>query len=118
MGATFGLAGALLVPVLVATPLGWLAAPRGLGLALYLGVVPTAIAYLLYANGLRVVSAGETTTIVLAEPLTAALLGVVALHERLQPAEVAGAALILAGLLALAVRLPGLRAPEPVLAEP
>jgi drug/metabolite transporter, DME family len=118
MGVTFGLAGLLLVPVLVATPLGWLAEPRGLGLALYLGVVPTALAYLLYANGLRVVSAGETTTIVLAEPLTAALLGVVALHERLQPGEVAGAMLILTGLLALTVRIPGLRAPEPVPAEP
>lgn len=118
MGATFGLAGVVLFPVLAATSPGWIAQPRGLGLALYLGAVPTALAYLLYANGLRAVSAGETTTIVLAEPLTAALLGVVVLHERLQPAELAGAALILAGLLALAVRLPGLRAAEPVLVEP
>jgi DME family drug/metabolite transporter len=118
MGATFGLAGALLVPALLTTGTGWLAAPRGLGLAVYLGVVPTALAYLLYARGLRSVSAAETTTIGLAEPLTAAALGVVALHESLVPAEVAGAALILAGLLSLAVRPPRLRTPEPVLAEP
>jgi DME family drug/metabolite transporter len=118
MGATFGLAGALLVPVLLATGSGWLATPRGVGLALYLGVVPTALAYLLYARGLRSVSAAETTTIGLAEPLTAAVLGVGALHERVAPAEVAGAALILAGLVALAVRLPRLRAPEPALVEP
>lgn len=117
MGASFGLAGAFLVPTLLATDLGWLDTPRGLGLALYLGLVPTALAYLLYANGLRFVSAGETTTIVLAEPLTATLLGVVVLHERLHGAEVGGAALILAGLLALAVGLPRLRATEPALVE-
>lgn len=118
MGGAFGLAAAILLPVLLATDAAWLATPRGLALALYLGIAPTAVAYLLYARGLREVSAGETTTIVLAEPLTASVLGVVVLHERLGAVEVVGAVLVLAGLVALVLRLPRLRPPRPVLVEP
>src|SRR6185295_3463722 len=69
MGASFGLAALLLVPVLAAAGPGQLAVPAGLGVALYLGLLPTAAAYLLYARGLRRVSAGEATTIGLSEPL-------------------------------------------------
>ena len=78
-------------------------------------IVPTALAYLLYARGLRLVSAAETATIGLVEPLTAAALGVTVLHERLRPATLAGAGLIVAGLLVLTLRLA--RRPRPVLSE-
>ena len=44
----------------------------GLALALYLGAIPTALAYVLFARGLRRLTAGETATLTLAEPLTAA----------------------------------------------
>ena len=64
------------------------------------------VAYLLYASGLRSVTAAETTTIGLAEPLTAAALGVIVLHEPVLVTSVVGGALILAGLTVLAVRLP------------
>ena len=117
MGASFGLAGLLLVPVLVAAGPAQLASPAGVGLALYLGLLPTTAAYLLYARGLRRVTAGEATTIGLAEPLAAAVLGAAVLHERLGPPALAGGGLVLAGLLALTLRLPGLRAAKPVLSE-
>ena len=47
------------------------------------------VAYLLFARGLRHLSAAETATLTLAEPLTAALLRVVVLSERMSaPAAV------------------------------
>ena len=103
MAAGFGGAGLLLAPALILAGPGFLATPGGLAMAAYLAAVPTALAYVLFSRGLRHLSSGETATIVLAEPLTAAVLGVVALGEHPSPAAGAGALLVLAGLLVLAV---------------
>ena len=54
--------------MLVLSGPGWLATGGGLALVLFLGVVPTAIAYVLFARGLRGLSASEAATITLAEP--------------------------------------------------
>lgn len=102
MAAAFGTGGVLLLPVLAATAGPWLGRPGGLALIAFLGVVPTAGAYLLFARGLRELSAGETTTLTLAEPLTATALGAVVLGERPGVLAILGAALVLAGLLTLA----------------
>jgi DME family drug/metabolite transporter len=107
MAAGFGGAGLLLLPVLVVAGPGFLATPGGLALAAYLAVIPTALAYVLFSRGLRHLSSGETATLVLAEPLTAAALGVVALGEHPSATAGAGALLVLAGLLVLAA--PGRR---------
>jgi DME family drug/metabolite transporter len=104
MGGAFGTGGLLLLPVLVATAGPWLVSAGGVALVLYLAVVPTALAYVLFARGLRHLTAGETATLTLAEPLTAAFLGAAVLGERPGGVAVAGAALVLAGLLALAGR--------------
>jgi DME family drug/metabolite transporter len=102
MAAAFGTGGVLLLPVLAATAGHWLVTPGGLALIAFLGVVPTALAYVLFARGLRELSAGETATLTLAEPLTAATLGALVLGERPGAVAIAGAGLVLAGLLALA----------------
>lgn len=102
MGASFGTGAILLLPVLVLSGSAWLRTPDGLLLAAYLGVVPTALAYVLFARGLQRLAAAEVTTIVLAEPLTAAALGALLLGERVGPAGAAGAVLVLAGLAVLA----------------
>ncbi len=81
----------------------WLGTGRGIALALYLAAFPTVVAYILFARGLRTIPASEATTIILAEPVTALVLGVAALDERLSAAGVVGAALVLAGLAVLAV---------------
>jgi DME family drug/metabolite transporter len=107
MAAGFAGAGVLLVPVLVIAGPAFLGAPGGVAMALYLGAIPTALAYILFARGLRRLSSGETTTLVLAEPLTAVVLGVVVLGEQPGAIAIAGAALVLAGLAVLA--LPGRR---------
>jgi DME family drug/metabolite transporter len=114
MAAAFGLGALILLPALLASGPGWLGHPGGLALALFLGVVPTALAYLLFAAGLRRLSASETATLTLAEPLTAGVLGAVVLAETLTGASIAGAALVLAGMLVLAFPLPSPRvAPAP-----
>ena len=102
MAAGFGGAGLLLLPVLLAAGPGFLVTPGGLAMAVYLAAVPTALAYVLFSRGLRRLSSGETATLVLAEPLTASALGVVALAERPSAVAGAGALLVLAGLLVLA----------------
>jgi DME family drug/metabolite transporter len=109
MAASFSLGAVLLVPVLALGDVAWLATPGGVAMALYLGAIPTALAYVLFARGLRALTPGETATLTLAEPLTASGLGVLALGERPGAIAAVGAALVLAGLLALAV--PGRRRP-------
>jgi drug/metabolite transporter, DME family len=102
MARGFGLGALLLSPVLVVSGGGPLASGDGILLALYLGAIPTALAYVLFARGLRSLSAGETATLTLAEPLTASALGAVVLAERPGAVAIAGAGLVLAGLAALA----------------
>jgi drug/metabolite transporter, DME family len=104
MAAVFGTGALLLLPLLVVVPLGELATPAGLTLALYLGAIPTALAYVLFARGLERIGAGETATLTLAEPVTAAALGMIVLGERPGAAAAAGAVLVLAGLALLALR--------------
>ena len=111
MAAAFGLAAVVLLPVLILSGPGWLATADGLALALFLGVIPTALAYVLFARGLRRLTASETATLTLAEPLTAGALGAIVLAEPMTAASVAGSGLVLAGLLALGVRLPPLASP-------
>ncbi len=103
MAASFSLGALLLVPVLVAGDLSWLRSGDGLAMAVFLGAIPTALAYVLFARGLRHLTPGETATLTLAEPLTATGLGILALGERPGAIAAAGAVLVLAGLLALAL---------------
>ncbi|MEU4830691.1 EamA family transporter [Streptosporangium sp. NPDC023615] len=104
MGLMFGGAGLVMVPVLLWTGTAWLAEPRGLLVALYLGCATTALAYLLYGRGLRTTSVAVAATLALAEPAVAALLGVAVLGERLTPASAAG--LLLLGISLVAVARP------------
>ena len=104
MAAVFGTGAIFLLPALAVTPTGELLSADGLTLAVYLGAVTTALAYILFAKGLRQIGASETATLTLAEPVTAMALGFLVLGERPGAAAVAGAALVLAGLAVLAVR--------------
>ncbi len=101
MGLLFSGAAMLLTPVLAVSPDGWLLTAKGLAIAGYLGVVTTAVAYLLYGRGLRTLTAPVAVTIGLAEPAVAALLGLVVLGERLSGVAVVG--LILIGLALVGV---------------
>jgi drug/metabolite transporter, DME family len=96
MGLLFGGAAVLLAPVLAASSAGWVLTGRGIAVIGYLGLVTTVLAYLLYGRGLRTLPAPVAVTLGLAEPVVAAILGLVILGERLTPAAVIG--LVLVGL--------------------
>lgn len=64
-----------------------------------LGLLSTAVAYLLYFGLLERVGATNLLLVTLLIPMVAATLGIVLLGESLQPADMAGMALIGAGLL-------------------
>jgi drug/metabolite transporter, DME family len=94
MGLLFGGAAVVLAPVLAASSPGWLLTARGLAVTAYLGIVTTALAYLFYGRGLRTVSAPVAVTLGLAEPVVAAVLGLVVLGERLTITDFIGLALV------------------------
>ena len=96
----------LLSPLLFITDLSWLAEPPGLPVVLYLGLITTALAYGIFAKGLRIVSVHNAATLTLAEPLTAALLGILIVGEELTPYAFIGMALIFFGLLILTLNFP------------
>ncbi|MBI0380143.1 EamA family transporter [Streptomyces albiflaviniger] len=74
-----------------------------LGLILYLGAVPTALAYTLFFIGLGVVRATTASVVALVEPLTAAVIGILVFGERLNATLLTGTALLLFAVLFLAV---------------
>ena len=81
MAAAFAGGALLLSPVLALGDTAWLAepaAPRWPST----WACPTALAYVLFARGLEKLPAANVATITLAEPLTAATLGVAILGER------------------------------------
>jgi len=102
VGALFGGAAVLLLPVLVTSPVGWLATGRGLAVTGYLAVLTTAAGYLLYARGLRTTPVTTATTLGLAEPAIAAVLGLTVLGEHLTAAGFGGLAVLAIGLVTLA----------------
>ncbi len=99
MAAAFGLAAVPAAGLLVLGDSDWLGSAGGLSLALYLGLVPTALAYTLFARGLRHLASARVATLTLAEPLTAALLGVLVLGERPTLLAGIGGVAVVAGLV-------------------
>lgn len=102
MALGFGGGAVLVAPLLAAVDLGWLGTPSGLAVVLWLALVTMAFSYVLFGHGLAGLPASTVSTLSLAEPLTAALLGVVLLGERPGLVGVLGGGLVLAGLLVLA----------------
>ncbi len=101
-GVVFSGAGLVLFPVLLMNPPLWLAEPRGLVVALHLGLIATGLAYFLFLKGLSSVPASTSVTLSMAEPLTASLLGVFLLGERMNLLGVVGVVLTFAGVALLA----------------
>jgi drug/metabolite transporter, DME family len=117
--ASYAIGTLLILPLLLAQPVGWVASPNGLALVLYLGVVTVAIANVLQIRGLHGLPPGPVSTLMLVDPLTATLLGVFVLGESLTPVAAVGLVLVLAGLVmqgrAVAKAEPADLEPVPVL---
>jgi drug/metabolite transporter, DME family len=100
---TFALAALFLAPALLVEPAPARALAAGWPLLLYLGIGPTAAAYVMFTAGLGRVPATAAGIVSLLEPLTATTLGLLVFGERLGPLGVTGAALLLAALALLTV---------------
>jgi drug/metabolite transporter (DMT)-like permease len=72
----------------------------------YIGVVPTVAAYWLFYRGLRSTASEVAGVLTLLEPLTAAVLAAVVVHEQLSGAALLGGALMLIAVGALYLRRP------------
>ncbi|MBN1957600.1 MAG: EamA family transporter [Desulfuromonadales bacterium] len=94
----------MLSPALFGIDLNWLLQPRAIGVVLHLGLATMALSYWLFARGLMTVGVGAATTLSLAEPMTAATLGILVLGEQLTSQAIIGIALIFCGLVVLVIR--------------
>ena len=101
MGVMFGAAGLLVLPLVLSTSTHWLATVRGAAVALHLALFTVYLAYRLFGRGLRHTPASVATTLTLAEPAVAAVLGVTVLGERLPAASWCGLAVLALGLAIL-----------------
>jgi DME family drug/metabolite transporter len=109
-GATSAIGAVVLLPVAVAAGLYWPHDAVASGWLVYIGIVPTAVAYGLFYLGLRSVSSETAGVLTLLEPLAAAVLAAAVLHEQLGPLGVVGAVVLLAAIAGLYARQPE---PEP-----
>lgn len=99
MAVVFCIGALFLAPLFFTADFTWLEQPGGLAVTLHLGLVTVALAYSLFARGLSQVPVATAATLTLAEPLTAGILGVLLLGERLSFVAVLGILLIFTGLV-------------------
>jgi len=94
----FGAAALLALPAAFVISGAPSSAPAGWWVVLYLGVVATGIAYMLFARALRHIAGATGVTLALGEPVTAFALAVLVVGERPRAIAFLGLALVLAGL--------------------
>jgi len=98
MFKVFSLAALLSIPVLLFSGTSWLATSGGAAMIIWLGLIPTALAYILYAKGLKGIAPGVASTLILAEPATATILASAVLNESITLQGWAGIATVAIGL--------------------
>lgn len=106
MGATFGLGGLLLMPVLMVSGGTFLASWSNAAVGLYMAAVPMFLGYIAFGYGLARVEASTATVITLFEPVVAAVLAVLIVGERLPPLGWIGVALVIGCLAIITLPLP------------
>nr|WP_206031195.1 EamA family transporter [Rhodococcus sp. B10] len=103
MAQMFAVGAVVLLPVLVLRWPGGLDSAPGLAVVLYLALIPTVVAYLLFGIGLSALPPATVATLTLAEPVVAALLGIVVLGESPTVLAGIGMAVVASALILLAV---------------
>lgn len=107
----FGVGALILLPFALVAGIPPASASSVWALLFYVGLVPTAIAYMLYFRGMRETSAIPAGVIGLLEPLTATLLALVLFGEQLRPIGILGVGLLGFSMLVLLMpRREGVRA--------
>ena len=100
--ASFGVGALLLLCCSLSTRLVFTYPGMDWLLLLYLGCIPTALAYMLFQAGMRSTPATLTSILTLCEPLTAAILAWILFGERVSLPGIVGALLLLGTVLLLA----------------
>ncbi|MFM8841900.1 MAG: DMT family transporter [Actinomycetota bacterium] len=95
----YSLSALLLLPLLIGDSLTWIATTPGILTAIYLGAISMALANTLQVVGLTRLSPGPTATLLLADPLTATILGIWLLNESITPLATLGLAFVAIGLV-------------------
>lgn len=101
MGATFGLGGLALIPVLLVTGTPLIESWTNAAVGLYMVFIPMGLGYIFFGKGLAQIAASTATTLSLIEPVVAALLAAVVVGEQLPLLGWIGAALIVSCLYVL-----------------
>lgn len=100
---TFSICAILLLPFSVGTGFDWVIVPHNLYAILFMAIMVTSVPYLLFLSGLQKISSSSAVTLSLAEPLTAAMLGVFFVGEYLSWTSWIGVAMLLGGIIVLTV---------------
>ncbi|WP_201712970.1 EamA family transporter [Rossellomorea arthrocnemi] len=98
VAVVFTLSTLFLSPLLFIYNMSWITEGSGFAVTLHLGIIATGLAYFLFARGLINVPSSTAVTLSLAEPLTAALLGVFLLGEHLTLTSWLGICFLLLGV--------------------
>lgn len=98
---TFSICTLFLLPFSLENGFAWLGNIHNLWTMLFMGIMCTSVAYLLFLNGLQKISSSTAVTLSLAEPLTAAILGVFLIGEHLTIVSWLGVAMLLGGIVVL-----------------
>ncbi|MCU1393552.1 MAG: protein of unknown function transrane [Ilumatobacteraceae bacterium] len=99
MAAMFCGGAVLSLPLLAVGDTRWMPTGSGVALSLYLGVVTIGVVYTFLGRGLQRLSAPTVVTLTLAEPMTAAVLATVVLHQSIGAVGWLGVAVVLAALV-------------------
>jgi DME family drug/metabolite transporter len=102
LGAAFGIGALLSLPIVLFTS-AWINSSLLVGFVLYIGLATTALGYILFGNGLTHLSPGTVSTLTLAEPVLATLMGVFILSEAMNLRGWIGCAVIIGALALLGI---------------
>lgn len=97
---TFTLCALMLLPFSGGS-ITWVFTIQNLLPMIFMGLAATTLAYIFFLSGLEKISSSSAVTLSLAEPLTAAMLGVFLLGEYLSPTSWVGVTLLLGGIIIL-----------------
>lgn len=118
---SFATGAIVLAPIALVRGIAFDQPAKAWGWLLYLGVVTSCVAYLLYQRGLRDVDATTASVITLLEPLVAAVLAWVLFEERLGITAALGGALLIASIVLISTggsnATSAARSPRTVLGE-
>lgn len=97
----FSVSAIMLLPFLFLFETEGLLTVPGISTMIYLGIAATSVAYILFSSGLRHIPSSSAVTLSLAEPLTASILSVIIVGERLDLVSWTGVLLLLGGIVVL-----------------